>query len=111
MIFGEAMPDANDPKYKERAERDRAAGRKFAEKSGLTNLVIRIQKWANKHPAAFLLIVFAFVVGCFGFNIGNMIHHYRMDSKAVHRGTAVEQVDSALSHQENMDSKTINLNH
>ena len=30
LIFGEKMPDKDDPKYKERYERDVAAGRKFA---------------------------------------------------------------------------------
>lgn len=30
MLFGEKMPDKDDPKYKERYERDVAAGRKFA---------------------------------------------------------------------------------
>ena len=30
MLFGEQMPDKNDPKYKERYERDVDAGRKFA---------------------------------------------------------------------------------
>lgn len=109
MVFGEEMPDANDPKYKERGERDREAGRKFAEKSGLTRLIIHIQKFAIKHPSAFLLIVFAFVISCFGYNIGNMIHHYRMDSQAAHRGSAVEQVDSAMSHHEN--GSNINFNH
>ena len=30
MIFGEKMPDKDDPKYKERYEREVAAGRKAA---------------------------------------------------------------------------------
>lgn len=30
MIFGEKMPDKDDPKYKERYEREVKAGRKFA---------------------------------------------------------------------------------
>lgn len=30
MLFGEKMPDRNDPKYKERYERDVDAGRRFA---------------------------------------------------------------------------------
>ena len=30
MLFGEKMPDKNDPKYKERYERDVDAGRRFA---------------------------------------------------------------------------------
>ena len=34
MLFGEKMPDKNDPKYKERYERDVDAGRRFAKASG-----------------------------------------------------------------------------
>ena len=30
MLIGEKMPDKDDPKYKERYERDVRAGRKFA---------------------------------------------------------------------------------
>ena len=30
MLFGEKMPDKNDPRYKERYERDVNAGREFA---------------------------------------------------------------------------------
>ena len=30
IILGEPMPDENDPKYKERAQRDRKAGEQFA---------------------------------------------------------------------------------
>ena len=29
MLFGEKMPDKNDPKYKDRYEREVSAGRKF----------------------------------------------------------------------------------
>ena len=31
MLFGEKMPDKNDPKYKDRYEREVSAGRKFAQ--------------------------------------------------------------------------------
>ena len=34
MLFGEKMPDRNDPKYKERYERDIDAGRRFAKVKG-----------------------------------------------------------------------------
>ena len=30
MLLGEDMPDKDDPKYKERREKELAAGRKFA---------------------------------------------------------------------------------
>ena len=36
MLLGEKMPDRNDPKYKERYERDVEAGRKFAKATRIT---------------------------------------------------------------------------
>lgn len=47
IIIGEPMPDKNDPKYKERYEREVEAGRKFAEKIKLPWLFGKIQLWAN----------------------------------------------------------------
>lgn len=41
MLFGEKMPDKQDPKYKERYERDVAAGRKFAKHFALTKQPLR----------------------------------------------------------------------
>lgn len=38
MLFGEKMPDKNDPQYKERYERDVNAGRKFAQATRLDKL-------------------------------------------------------------------------
>ena len=43
IIIGEPMPDKNDPKYKERYEREVEAGRKFAEKIKLPWLFGKIQ--------------------------------------------------------------------
>ena len=47
MIIGEEMPSKDDPKYKERYLREKEAGMKFAEKSGINFLVARIQAFAN----------------------------------------------------------------
>lgn len=49
MIIGEEMPSKDDPKYKERYLREKEAGMKFAEKSGINFLVARIQAFANNH--------------------------------------------------------------
>lgn len=38
MIIGEEMPSKDDPKYKERYLREKEAGMKFAEKSGINFL-------------------------------------------------------------------------
>ena len=69
IIIGEPMPDKNDPKYKERYEREVEAGRKFAEKIKLPWLFGKIQLWANDNRKAFLVIVFGIVIGCFALNI------------------------------------------
>ena len=39
MIVGEKMPDKNDPRYREKYEKDVEAGRKFARRTGLDRLV------------------------------------------------------------------------
>lgn len=89
------MPDKNDPKYKERYEREVEAGRKFAEKIKLPWLFGKIQLWANDNRKAFLVIVFGIVIGCFALNIFNMVRAYNRSNRT-HGGTAVEKVDSAL---------------
>lgn len=91
------MPDKNDPKYKERYEREVEAGRKFAEKTKLPWLFGKIQLWANDNRKAFLVIVFGIVIGCFALNIFNMVRAYNRSNNR-HGGTAVEKVDSALQH-------------
>ena len=95
MIFGEPMPDKNDPKYKERYEREVEAGRKFADKSGISWLAMQIQRIANAHRKGFLVVVFGIVLLCFGYNITCLVLHYHF-SKCQRQVTAVERVDSAL---------------
>ena len=77
IIAGEQMPDKNDPRYKEQYEREVEAGRKFANKTKLTLLVMKIQSWANVHRVGFLVIVFGFVISLFALNIINMIRYYK----------------------------------
>lgn len=43
MLFGEKMPDKNDPKYKERYERDVDAGRKFAKATRIDKTAAKVQ--------------------------------------------------------------------
>jgi len=97
MITGEPMPDKNDPRYKERYEREVEAGRKFAEKSGFTWLVMKIQKWANSHRMAFLAISFGIVIGFFVLNIIGLVRNYSHSMNQ--KGSSVEQVDSAMNYQ------------
>lgn len=97
MIFGEKMPDKNDPRYKEQYEREKAIGGQFAEKLKLNTLAIKIQTWANAHRIGFLAIVFGFTITLFALNVYGMVRAY--NASRTHRGTAVEMVDSALQHR------------
>lgn len=97
------MPDKNDPRNKERYEKDVEAGRKFAEKVGINWLAAKVQLWANEHRIGFLLITFGTVILLFGINIFNMVRAYNASN--TRRGTAVEMVDSALQQQRLNNSK------
>ena len=95
MFVGEKMPDKNDPRYKERYEREVEAGRKFAKASGISWAARHIQSWGQSHKAAFLVIVFGFVLTCFFFNVARMVVAYQHSGS--HKAVAVERVDSALN--------------
>ena len=56
MVFGEKMPDKDDPKYKERYKKEVAAGRKAARLLKLDKAAGGVQRFACKHPRWFLAI-------------------------------------------------------
>lgn len=93
MIFGEKMPDKDDPKYKERYEREVKAGRKFAETLHIDKFAAGIQRFADRHRTAFLVIVFGFVVGSFAWNIYRLavVYNHKPNQR-----TATEMQDSLL---------------
>ena len=94
FILGEPMPDKNDPKYRERYEREVEAGRKFADASGISWLARKIHGGASNHKVLFLVVVFGIVLMCFVYNIVTMVKVYnRSNDKG---SNAVEQVDRAL---------------
>lgn len=93
MLFGEKMPDKNDPQYKERYERDVEAGRKFAKATRIDKAAAKVQGFANMHRNLFLFIVFAFVLGGLVWNIYRISVVYRR--QPVQR-TATEMQDSVL---------------
>lgn len=95
MIFGEKMPDKDDPKYKERYEREVKAGRMFAETLHIDKFAASIQRFADRHRTAFLVIVFGFVVGSFAWNIYRLAVVYNHNHKLNQR-TATEMQDSLL---------------
>lgn len=93
MIFGEKMPDKDDPKYKERYEREVKAGRKFAETLHIDKFAASIQRFADRHRTVFLVIVFGFVVGSFAWNIYRLavVYNHKPNQR-----TATEMQDSLL---------------
>lgn len=93
MLFGEKMPDKNDPQYKERYEREIEAGRKFAKTTRIDVAAAKVQKFANLHRNLFLVIFFAFVLGGLVWNIYRITIVYR--HQPVQR-TATEMQDSIL---------------
>lgn len=93
MLFGEKMPDKNDPKYKERYEHDVQAGRKFAQATRIDKAAAKVQGFANVHRTLFLVIVFSFVLGGLVWNIYRLTVVYRHHPS---RRTATEMQDSLL---------------
>ena len=94
MFVGENMPDKNDPKYRERYEREVNYGRRFADKTGISWMARKLQHIADNHRCGFLIVVFGIVLLCFVFNICRMVNSYK--AGAGRKGVAVERVDSAL---------------
>lgn len=82
MLVGEEMPDKNDPKYRERYEKEVAAGRKFAKTTRIDRAAAKVQGFANAHKTLFLVIVFGFVASCFGYNIYRMARYYGHKTEA-----------------------------
>lgn len=93
MLFGEKMPDKNDPQYNERYEREIEAGRKFAKATRIDVAAAKVQKFANLHRNLFLVIVFAFVLGGLVWNIYRITVVYRHQPV---QHTATEMQDSIL---------------
>lgn len=93
MLFGEKMPDKNDPQYKERYEREIEAGRKFAKATRIDVAAAKVQKFANLHRNLFLVIVFTFVLGGLVWNIYRITVVYRHQPV---QHTATEMQDSIL---------------
>ena len=94
MFVGEKMPDKNDPKYRERYEREVNYGRRFANKTGISWMARKLQQIADSHRCGFLVVVFGIVLLCFFFNFYRMVSSYK--AGAGRKGVAVERVDSAL---------------
>lgn len=93
IVFGEKVPDKDDPQYKERREQGVKAGKSFARKMRLDKLAATVQLFASSHPRMFLGIVFGFLLFSVGFNL------YRMATAVRYRhepSSAVERQESQL---------------
>ena len=109
LIMGEKMPDKNDPKYKERYEKEVSAGRKVARFLKIDKAAAATQRFADRWPKLFLGIVFGIVIFCFVLNV------YRLSqvaTKANDYQTAVEKQESIYKErrQSQPQIKTINNN-
>lgn len=91
LIMGEKMPDKNDPRYKERYEKEVSAGRKVARFLKIDKAAAATQRFADRRPKLFLGIVFGIVIFCFVLNV------YRLSqvaTKANDYQTAIEKQES-----------------
>lgn len=91
LIMGEKMPDKNDPRYRERYEKEVSAGRKVARFLKIDKAAAATQRFADRWPKLFLGIVFGIVIFCFVLNV------YRLSqvaTKANDYQTAVEKKES-----------------
>ena len=69
LIFGEKMPDKNDPKYRKQYEKEVDAGRRTARLLGIDKAAASVQRFAIRFPRFFLVSVFGVVIFCLGYNI------------------------------------------
>ncbi len=118
IILGEKMPDKDDPKYREKYEKDVEAGRKFARVTRIDRLAGHVQRFAEKHRGLFLGIVMAIVLGCLAVNVYHFSEawkHHRRDlpadradstySRLLRDYGRLEDLDTLLPIQENEDGK------
>ncbi|MEZ3599025.1 MAG: hypothetical protein K1V81_08045 [Paramuribaculum sp.] len=91
LVMGEKMPDKNDPKYRDRYEKEVSAGRKVARLLRIDKAAAATQRFADRWPRLFLGLVFGIVIFCFMLNV------YRLSqvaTKANDYQTAVEKQES-----------------
>ena len=91
LIMGEKMPDKNDPRYKERYEKEVSAGRKVARFLKIDKAAAATQRFADRWPKLFLGIVFGIVIFCFVLNVYRLS---QVTTKANDYQTAVEKQES-----------------
>lgn len=104
LIFGEEMPDKDDPKYRKQYEKEVDAGRRTARLLRIDRAVACLQRFALRFPKFFLALVFGTVTGCLGYNL------YRIamvtNSMTQNRTTATERQEMLLKAQESTGMNT-----
>ena len=98
ILFGEKMPEKDDPEYKERYQRDFESGSKFARALKLDVLVGYVQRFASSHSKLFLAIIFIFVLVSLAVNL------YRISTAVQYRSRPV----NAIERQEQELNKRLN---
>ena len=104
MLVGEKMPDKDDPKYRQRYEKEVKAGRKFAKTMKLDLLAGKVQLFAYDHKRLFLSLVFGFIILSFGLNIYRMAVVY---SHQQSRQSATERQEQMLRQRHNKVRKAV----
>lgn len=106
LILGEKMPDKNDPKYRQRYEREVNAGRRVARWLKIDKGAAATQRAADRWPRTFLCTVFGIVISCFALNAYRLI---QVSTRANAYQTAVEQQERKLKqsrHRTPTDNQT-----
>ena len=101
LIMGEKMPDKNDPKYKERYEKEVSTGRKAAKILKIDKAAGCIQRFACNNPKWFLAIVFGIVLGCLSLNIYRIV-------QVCNRPTTEEVTTAAQKQEKLLNQKRLN---
>lgn len=106
LIFGEKMPDKDDPKYREQYEKEVNAGRRAARFLGIDKAAACVQKFALRFPRLFLTMVFGLVIFCLGHNL------YRIATVANiprERTTATERQETLLKQKYDESRDTVRV--
>ena len=96
IFIGEPMPDKNDPKYRERYEREVAAGKHFADATGISWLGARYVALAMAHRRTFIYVMVGLV---FLFFVGNLYRLVSYSYVAPKGSYSVTMQDSLLKHR------------
>lgn len=91
MLLGDKEPDMSDPRVRERFERNKAAGEKFARRMRLDRLYSAMQGWCATHRRAYFSIVFTAVGFLFVLNVWRLASAYRIHAGTAKGESAVEQ--------------------